>query len=98
VLGQALLQASSRLRPIIKLDAYGVRLGASWSKGTAALQENVDTVERAWEEFALLTYLELEARKKLPKEPKWLRRTLKEALEQDAVVDATIAANLRAAL
>ena len=84
------------MRPIITLGAYPARLG--WVAGKGEFESSGDTLEQAWEEFALLAYLEVEALDGLPDKPEWLPMVLKKALDQRAVVDTDIAAKLMAAL
>jgi len=88
-LGNAILSAVRALPPIITLGGYGSRLGP---------EAKPDAVDRPWEEFALLVYLELDARGNLPDRPEWLPDALRTALDEGAVVDPQIAARLEGAL
>jgi len=97
-LEQALLEAIEQVRPIITLGAYTARLGMEGVPGEAKSETSADTLERAWEEFALLAYLELEALGKLPDQPEWLPKALQNALHQRAIADPRIADKLSAAL
>jgi len=92
-LGDALLEALQRFRPIITLEGYALRL---FEPGHD--KHNTETVEHPLEEFGLLTYLELEARGQLPDRPEWLRTALQWALDESKVADGHIAETLRHAI
>jgi hypothetical protein len=94
----ACLETIHQVPPMIRLDTYSRRLGLEW--GTSGVERRgVDTVERPWEEFSLLTYLELEARRwTLPPQPEWLPDAIKESLEREAVEDPVVAEALRKAV
>jgi len=89
-LARGLLEAVEQLPPIIKLEGYRPRLG--YAEGSTAFGD-VDSVDRPWEEFAMLAYLELEARGSLP-EAQWVRLAVREALRQKAVLDPAVASRL----
>lgn len=96
-LGEALDSARNQLPPMISLDGYGARLGFGWANGKV-VETTIDTVEKPWEEFALLSYLVLEATKVLPDEPKWVESALRAALARKAVADPMITRQLAGAL
>lgn len=87
----------TEFRPIITLAGYGPRLGLEWHEDEPRDTE-LDTVERPYEEFALLAYLELEATGVLPPRPEWLPEALRRALDDEVVMDRVIAERLRQAL
>lgn len=95
-LGSALLDAAERRPPTIKLEAYKPRFGYKDENGETTLGD-VHTVDRPWEEFALLAYLELEAHGRLPDQP-WMATAVRHALNSKAVLDSKVAARLNKAV
>jgi SpoVK/Ycf46/Vps4 family AAA+-type ATPase len=90
-------------RPMTTLGGYWPRLGLEWKDGELVEREQSATVERPYEEFALLAYLALESqarrsRRKLPDTPSWLPDALKLALDKKEVRDSIIESELRSAL
>lgn len=91
------------LRPMTTLDGYWPRLGLKW-KGTELVEkERSATVERPYEEFALLVYLAFESqarksRRRLPDRPDWVPKVLELALDKNEVRDSMIKGELRSAL
>jgi len=84
-------------KPIIDLGAYSARLGMTVdAEGVHELQK-IDTVERPWEEVALLAYLENEVQG-WPREPQWLPEAVRGALRSHVVYDQQIARKLRMAV
>jgi hypothetical protein len=77
VLRDALMQRIREVPPMISLDAYSERLGLKWAKSRPE-RFDVPTVEKPWEEIALIAYLEWEARG-WPSQPAWLADSVKDA-------------------
>jgi hypothetical protein len=92
------------LRPMTTLDGYWPRLGLEWNAdGELEEQQGSATVERPYEELALLAYLAFEAqtrksRRKLPDTPSWLPAVLTLALDKKEVRDSIIAKDLKSAI
>lgn len=75
--------------PVITFGSYGSRLGST---------KGADPDSLPLEEFALLAYLELEARGGLPTDPTWAIPRVRAAVEGGRVFDKFISQKLKAAL
>jgi DNA replication protein DnaC len=76
--------------PMITLGSYASRL--------RKVAKGADPDTLPLEEFALLAYLELEARGRLPNDPSWAIPRVRDAVEQDRVLDKSVSQELKAAL
>ena len=86
----AALAAIKAFRPIITIESYWPRLGLKESSKGQVLKGEADTVERPYEELALVAYLERETRGDLPKEPRWLGGALELAHKEEVLRDTEI--------
>ncbi len=87
-LAGSLVEATSRVRPMTTIETYRARMGegkqeTEWGPG-----------ELPSEEFALIAYLELEAKDELPKD-KWVKEALRRALNEGTLVDRVVEDRLR---
>lgn len=96
-LGSLILRSVNERPPMITLEGYGLRLGWQGVNGDAR-QVPVDTVELPLEEFALVAYVEHDAAKLLPGEPRWIRSTVQTALDSKCIADSRITDELQKAL
>lgn len=86
---EAVVAALDAFRPIITIGGYWQRLGLK-STGSEVVEAKAETVERPYEELALLAYLELEAHDRLPEGLEWLPGALELARKGKVLRDPKI--------